>query len=750
MPQRINGIGTAYVGKSNVQTRPGECESCRRGVVLTSYDTRLWFTFLFIPVIPLGKKRILDYCPSCTTHRAVGATEWAGIKTQAMEDAARKALAEPANAEAQVELHRTCLIMGEWDKADAFQKKLEEEFARDAKTQLYLAGAHAYRGRAAEAEAALARARAIDPAIAPPEPPEAPARPPKKGGVRRQAVVLGAIVGLIIAGMAVASVLKAGSRSLYLVSGYDEALTVEVAGRPSVSVRGGGKLPFEIPEGRHRARVTGAVSEDIDVVLESNFFTRLFDDRVFVLNPGGAALVVVEQTGYSKNPVPASALEPYRLFYGKSFFSVRDIDYTFEAFPSQITTDESGVVKKRRVDLLGGSVQRFVFGLINESRHDDALNLAEWGIRTRPAEREVLLPVYVSLARNHGKADRALAFLRERAAARPVEVDVHRQYQRMREEAPELRAEYDAALEKTPNDADLLYLRGRLERNVAVARAWHEKALRANPKQGYAHYALGYGHAAAGDWAAAKAALEKAVESRPDSVEFKQALRRAKMGVGELEAVEKEIRDEVKKAPVMLGPSRELARVLVARGKTAEAKALVEPYRELLRRQKEANAADLVRTLEADVLYAAADFEGLLNLKPTQPKEVPEERLVALMELGKAEEALNLLKTPQLLFLLAALLARPDDAGIRERAAAALEQADGDGAPLAKALRSGEEADLAAAMEVALEPTVKAAVLAALARRIPARSTELRAKAAILNKQLYFPYHAIKRACEGK
>ena len=79
MPQRINGIGTSYLGKSNVLSRTGECEACRRGAHLTSYDTRLWFTFFFIPVIPLGKKRILDYCASCTTHRAVPLAEWAAV-----------------------------------------------------------------------------------------------------------------------------------------------------------------------------------------------------------------------------------------------------------------------------------------------------------------------------------------------------------------------------------------------------------------------------------------------------------------------------------------------------------------------------------------------------------------------------------------------------------------------------------------------------------------------------------------------
>ena len=73
MPTTYNGIGTHYYGKKNIQKRVGACHSCGHNVELVSYDTRLWFVVFFIPVIPLGRKRILDYCPACTRHYAVEA-----------------------------------------------------------------------------------------------------------------------------------------------------------------------------------------------------------------------------------------------------------------------------------------------------------------------------------------------------------------------------------------------------------------------------------------------------------------------------------------------------------------------------------------------------------------------------------------------------------------------------------------------------------------------------------------------------
>jgi len=40
---------------------------------LESYDTRLWFVVIFIPIIPLGRKRIIDACPFCRRHFAANA-----------------------------------------------------------------------------------------------------------------------------------------------------------------------------------------------------------------------------------------------------------------------------------------------------------------------------------------------------------------------------------------------------------------------------------------------------------------------------------------------------------------------------------------------------------------------------------------------------------------------------------------------------------------------------------------------------
>ena len=71
MPTTINGIGTTYYGKKNLKTYEGQCEFCHRVVDVQEYETRHWFVVLLIPVIPLGRKQILDFCTACQRHRAL-------------------------------------------------------------------------------------------------------------------------------------------------------------------------------------------------------------------------------------------------------------------------------------------------------------------------------------------------------------------------------------------------------------------------------------------------------------------------------------------------------------------------------------------------------------------------------------------------------------------------------------------------------------------------------------------------------
>src|SRR5262249_40086105 len=82
MPTVINGVGTWYYGKRRIHCAKGTCAFCQRLGELQSYDTTLYFVFVFVPLVPLANKRVLEACPSCSKHRAISLKQWEANKTQ--------------------------------------------------------------------------------------------------------------------------------------------------------------------------------------------------------------------------------------------------------------------------------------------------------------------------------------------------------------------------------------------------------------------------------------------------------------------------------------------------------------------------------------------------------------------------------------------------------------------------------------------------------------------------------------------
>lgn len=167
MPHTVNGIGTWYVGKRNVHRLKAVCEFCRSLVQLESYDTTLCFVVIYLPLIPLSRKRILGDCPKCRRHRVMPLKEWERQKA-ADGEAYLRLLADqpdtPAAAQAGLSLAAKYQDQALFEKTAA---TLSPAAQADADVQAFLADCHAYFGQRAEAADAYRRALALkdDPAV---------------------------------------------------------------------------------------------------------------------------------------------------------------------------------------------------------------------------------------------------------------------------------------------------------------------------------------------------------------------------------------------------------------------------------------------------------------------------------------------------------------------------------------------------------------------------------------------------------
>ncbi|MBI1842732.1 MAG: hypothetical protein HYR88_17975 [Verrucomicrobia bacterium] len=162
MPITYNGIGTHYYGKKNAEQRVGACRACGAQAKLTSYDTRLWFVIIFIPIIPLGRKRIIDDCSACRRHFVLELDKWETAKQLGVSGCREKFRAQPS-VETAIELHQTLIDYQELAEAAEFRASVQTQFADSAKFNAYLGVILSRLGKTAEAMPHFFRAHELRP-----------------------------------------------------------------------------------------------------------------------------------------------------------------------------------------------------------------------------------------------------------------------------------------------------------------------------------------------------------------------------------------------------------------------------------------------------------------------------------------------------------------------------------------------------------------------------------------------------------
>jgi len=435
MPTTINGVGAHYYGKKNLSQRTAPCSQCGQTAELSSYDTRLWGVFIFIPLIPLGRRRIIDQCPNCTYHGAIPMAEYEKLREGEIREAMEKMRANLNDEKAAIELHRTLISFHRHEEADQLLKQIETRFPQNAEALAHLGAVMHFKGLHEEAHGHYRRAHEIDPELPaarvdiacqridqgeldaardlirfleePGAPPGSGAQvalagayqangrhrealdlltiatrkspelagvpevremfalseqalnitesalPPAPGRERLVArrIIMGLAFAVIVGSLLFANHHKSRHRSLYIVSGLPEPVTIQIGDLEPVQLRGAGARKTEIPEGKWTARVSGAVEEEIAFEIAGGIAERWSDDMVYVLNVDGSAVLMRERIAYTAEKSSATALESdysYHLLYGVPFVKQGGIDFVFKDFPERLQLDTLATKEYRR------------------------------------------------------------------------------------------------------------------------------------------------------------------------------------------------------------------------------------------------------------------------------------------------------------------------------------------------------------------------------------------------------------------
>ena len=664
MPARINGIGTTYFGKKDVQVQQGVCESCGRAGPLSSYETRLWFSVLFIPFIPLQKKQIINYCSRCTRHRAMPVEQWQLVQADAIGSAIADVDANPDSPEHAVRCHGTMDACNKREEATKYAYSMAKRFPNNADVLMYLGAwferigqseradkffdraieadpQHPGALRAAavglaqqnnprEAEAKLATLRPpsehFDPAlffavgqayqntgdhaaavrmfkVVADTTPSAAKEKKFRQAVQRSEAALGqqgsvlapipwfrkpAVWWTALAAAAVVAIVAAdryfaAHRELFVVNGLAQPLKVRLDDGDAVQVPPQGRLKLPAAEGRHKMTVVepAALARDEEFTMKGSILGRWQGNQVSIADPTRSAVISWEESIYAARPRDQGS--DFKLHAGEPFAQFDNIDYKFAEFPNQLQVEGgSKTVTKHRVGLVKMTPIELLVNAPDALPGDAKLAFIESHLAA-DENLDLLLQYYWQVAVEQNQVARCRDYLKKSLSARPVNRDWHRAYQTAAEtsgESASLAPDYDAMLAKDPGNADLLYLRGRVEPFGSGSLQFFDAALEKDPHHNFTWAAKAFLLGSTGEFEQALVAIEKAIEADKDRSELKDSRNQILQALGRSDQVAEESRMKTKSDNDGPGWAHysDLITVLAFQGKLAEAETALTEY----------------------------------------------------------------------------------------------------------------------------------------------------------------------------
>ncbi len=566
---------------------------------------------------------------------------------------------------------------------------------------------------------------------------ECPCSPPMYSGFSQGQSCAVLVSAAVLLGLAVLLAMNyhiATHRELHLVNGFDVPVAVRTDDQPEVVIPAHSRVVKPVAEGMHHAVVTcdGKPVSDQQIQISTAYASRWFSNPVFVFNAGGGAAILWEKTTYATTPVDEGESS---LNLGGSLIVFDDVDFPFQEFPATIKLKNGKKITRTRVAVADIRPEYALLIPDDVASLDDRLRFVETHLRLMP-DLTLTLQAYASIGESAGQGDRVRRFIAEGIEEVPLRIEWHRVAEYLAKDPAEhdaLRKRYRQMLQANPNDADALYLLGRMETH-SVAVELFDRAIAADPSSPYSWQAKAYLYHQEGDFAAAKAAYEKAIERRPDDPQIRSRLDEVRFALGEFAALEKEVRTAQLQNPQLLASHVQFLRVLVAQGKDAEARRASSDYVSLIGASGE-NAEftqDTICAADTALHYLLQDFAGLLSDADAtnQPHSAARIRYQAQLELGDIKGAEASLAECEVSRAEAfdalrigigwGLLGESARASQwLDRARVKLEQGNEDERSGAALLRSAPEVSWVDVQELDIEPKDKVVLLIALAQQQP-------------------------------
>jgi tetratricopeptide (TPR) repeat protein len=386
------------------------------------------------------------------------------------------------------------------------------------------------------------------------------------------------------------------------------------------------------------------------------------------------------------------------------------------------------------------------------------MTFADDWLRVHPEDINVLR-LYAAFAQARKQAGRLDACLRAGIASRPVRVEWNRIYQTLHDRPAErvlLLVEYDAMLHAEPENSALMYLRGRIELDRALALDYYRRAAAADPRNPFPPFALGYDRMAAGDWVGARPLFAHAVELDAADAGFANWLFLTRLALGEAPALEQELRKQLAHDPYDFLAGTRLIDVLAAREQFDDALKISGDFARRCRAKFHQEGEFLANAIQYRACYGAGNFEKLKTAANADRTAAGRLALAsAMIEQGQVDAAVKLLP-PNMdsddseNFQLAIAVAYRQSGNSaaaeqwQQRFVESLQNGNGSSVQAAGLLTRSTPPTRKEVEDVAIPPQLKATLLAALCQQHPQARAELAGLARELNVERVFPFYLVR------
>jgi tetratricopeptide (TPR) repeat protein len=149
----------------------------------------------------------------------------------------------------------------------------------------------------------------------------------------------GALAALVVGVLIASNYFSSKHRKVFVVNGYQDRLRFRVDGGSPTTLGAGSYQEVSVPEGAHSIRVEGSHPETIKFNVDGSFFSRWSGHPLWVVNPGGAAVLQYDTVTYSREELPPSM----SLLFGQSFQKIENVTHPSsrcqKASPSRATAN---------------------------------------------------------------------------------------------------------------------------------------------------------------------------------------------------------------------------------------------------------------------------------------------------------------------------------------------------------------------------------------------------------------------------